>query len=788
MIQSSEYQYPDPLIDPKKKDKAFILQYGKAMYYSYRRSGFNLFYNARVEYKNLMRYAQGNQSINQYKKRLGTIDNQDQSWLNLDWQVLNLCTKYVNIVQDKLHKQAFDIEIEPIDALAEDQKRDFRAKSKAFSQLQKWLADAQVSISKDFGQQEQLPPFDLDTDEFEVYMQMSVKHRWAMQMEILLAQVLNDNDYEQLKKDLAWDLTVIGVGALKITERDNEIPKVEKVNPENLVVSNVKNEKFDDVVHVGEVIMMPANQFFKRAEESGCPLTEEEKQDILDNWARLLPYNDVDDGLVYQANNNFYNSTPMLEVMDFVFESINCIKYEKKKDKYGNERLDRKAPDYPSYGQAEYEKKFNGERKIVSANPATLYKGLWLVKSNYLIDYGTVKNINRDGQSYEPYFPYILMAPNMRQGQVQSLVKQMIPILNDIQLNWMKYQDAVAKSIPKGHAFDLDAMENINLGKGGRNFTKKEIIDMFYQRGSFVFRRKDMSNQGTSGLPIQELENGMSADVPAFFNNILAGINLLREIIGMNDLTDGSTPDPKMLKSVAEAAMAGSNSALGYLYFGNKAIFENLCRQLINSIPQGIKRGAIKPLDTALGVPTVTFFGENSEITAHRYGFKVSAQPTRDEWNDFYQQVNLALQEGKIDLSDSVFLREVTNLKQARQYLIVREKKKQQQEEQAQQASIEATAKAQQESNRIAEEEKRKTMAMELEHIRAKEEEKRKTAIVVEEARRETILLQTGMANKGKVEVADIQAQSDQSQTDQKVQADIYKIEKQAEKPVSEKK
>lgn len=738
------FDFPSPLIDPKDKGEDFIMQYGKAMYHTFKRSGFKMFYNNRPGYREEILFAQGNQSVDQYKQRLDCWEDQDQSYLNLDWQILNLCSKFVNIVQGKLNKVDFNILITAIDALAIDQKKDYLAKVQAYKELQAWAQAKDIAISKDFVGVEQLP-IEMENDELEIFMNMSLKHRWAMSMEKAINAVLNSNDFSHTKKEVIWDLIVLGVGVIKVTEKKDGSLEIEKCNPENIIVSNASNEKFKNVQHVGEVKTMTPEEYFARC---GNIYTPEQKEDILKN--HLKKFSQTNTNEPYNGGSIANNQIGMLEVLDFVFFSEDQMVHEKKKDRRGNPKVYRKKYNYPSkMSMEEYEETYEGEREVIKTSYDNLYKGLWLIGSEYLCDYGPVSNINRKDNLVDCFFPYILIAPNMQHGVTTSMVRQMIPVLNFIQLNWLKYNDAIAKAKPKGAGIDLDALESIALGKGGKNFTPKQAIDLWEKKGIVVFRGKNIAKDGANRKPIEEIENGMAADAGRFFENIVGGINLLRDITGLNEVTDASSPDPKLLKSVAEAAMAGTNNAVDHLYHGINQIYQDLCRQLSVAIVNGIKNGSTE-LEDSIGGATTRFFGDNSEITAHKYGIKIENKPSQDEWNGFYGELQIALQNQTIDASDAAFCREIDNLKEARQYLIVRERKKADRMAQAEQAKIEQAAQANQQAAQATIEMQKQATQIEIDGKIRLEQEKRATALAVEEQKRITILLQTQMQLEGK--------------------------------------
>jgi hypothetical protein len=732
------HDFPDPLIDPREKGKDFILKYGKAMFYGFTRSGYKMFYNNRNEYRTNILYAMGDQSVDQYKKRLDCWEDQDKSLLNLDWSILNLCSKFVSVVQGRIRKQELNVIATAIDALAIDQRKEYRAKLDAYQELQAWMSALGVDASKKFGKD--IPDIPMDAEEKDMFINMNTKHYWAMKMEIAVKAILKERDFDTIREEMIWDLIVLGVAVAKVTEKKAGPPDVEKVDPENFICSNAKDSRFRNMKHAGEVKLMTTNEFFKRA---GSDFSDKEKEDILKKYTKrnLQSYSSQTDDAPID----------MFEVLDFQFLSEDKIVYLKKKDKYGNGRLERQPHNFPREGKEKYEAKYAGERKVYSPTYDCKYKGLWIVGSDYICDFGKCES-TRDHNMTDCKLDFIAVAPNMKKGKVASMVKQMTPVLNSAQLNWLKYNDAVAKAKPKGAYIDLDALENVALGKGGANLNPQQVLDIWEKKGYLVGRSRDTANKGANGIPIQELENGMAHDVERFLSNIVASMNILRDITGINEVTDASTPDPKLLKSVAEAAMQGTSNALDYLYSGDEAMFSNLCSNLSTAVIGSVRTGNTEWMVDSIGDEAIKFFGQNSEMDAHKYAFMIEPKPTKDDWNGLYAKAEQALANQQIDLSDLMFLYEIDNLKEGRQYLIVAEKRKAEDVQQKQLEMQDGAAQSNQKAAQQTIEMQKQLSDLEIQGKIALEQEKRTTALMIEAERRKTILLQTQMQVNAKVE------------------------------------
>ena len=91
------------------------------------------------------------------------------------------------------------------------------------------------------------------------------------------------NKYELIKKQFYYDLTVLGIGAVKTSFNTSEGVTIDYVDPANLVYSYTDSPYFDDIYYVGEVKSIPVNELAKQFPH----LTESDLEDIMKN----KPYN-----------------------------------------------------------------------------------------------------------------------------------------------------------------------------------------------------------------------------------------------------------------------------------------------------------------------------------------------------------------------------------------------------------------------------------------------------------------------------------------------------------------
>jgi hypothetical protein len=105
-------------------------------------------------------------------------------------------------------------------------------------------------------------------------------------------------------------------------------------------------------------------------------------------------------------------------------------------------------------------------------------------------------------------------------------------------------------------------LEDIPLGSGGTKLTPLKVLDLYNKTGTLVYRKLDPQGRASNVKPIEELENGLGRDAMNYWQMIQNHIQMIRDITGMNEMTDGSTPDPRTLTTVAKLAAEGTNNSL----------------------------------------------------------------------------------------------------------------------------------------------------------------------------------------------------------------------------------
>ena len=262
-INITSAAFPSQFVsDRVKATKEFGLQIGQAIQYEWFRKDGNQcrFYSQWRDFNRLKLYARGEQSIAKYKNELA-IDG-DLSYLNLDWTPVPIIPKFVDIVVNGMSDRLFKVQAYAQDAMSAEKRNQYQ------DMVEGDMVAAPIlqQISEDFG----VNPFNTDpaelptTDqELALYMQLNYKPAIEIAEEEAINTLLADNHYEDTRKRVDYDLTVIGIGVTKHMFLPGDGVRVEYVDPANIVYSYTEDPNFKDCFYWGEIKTVPITELFK---------------------------------------------------------------------------------------------------------------------------------------------------------------------------------------------------------------------------------------------------------------------------------------------------------------------------------------------------------------------------------------------------------------------------------------------------------------------------------------------------------------------------------------------
>ena len=675
--------------DAEKMSEEYGLKVGKAIQDEWFNldSSANRFKSNQHTFHNLRLYSRGEQPIQKYKDELSI--NGDLSYLNLDWKPVPIIPKFVDIVVNGISERTFDI-----NAYSQDP----YGVSKRTAYMESVLRDMYTKelnqfVEKEFGVNmfENSPDTLPDTkEELEVHMQMGYKQAVEMANEQAINTLLNGNNYELTKKRFYYDLTTIGIGAVKNRFTLSEGVKVEYVDPANLVYSYTESPYFDDIYYVGEVKDVTINELKKEFPN----LTDEQLKKVSNTSYQSSSFYDR------PLNNSATPDVNTVQVLYFNFKTYMNEVYKVKETATGASRIVLRDDQFDPPVEM-LEEQFGK----LSRSLEVLYEGVLILGTNYLLRWEMAKNMMRPKSDYSKVkMNYSIVAPRMYKGKIESLVSRITGFADMIQLTHLKLQQVLSRMVPDGVYLDADGLAEIDLGNG-TNYNPQEALNMFFQTGSVIGRSMTQEGGMNPGkVPIQEITSGAGGNkMQALIQTYNYYLQMIRDTTGLNEARDGSAPDARALVGIQKIAAANSNTATRHILNAGLYLTAELAECLSLRISDILEYSPTREaFIQKIGGHNVATLEEMGDLHLYDFGIFIELMPDEEEKQMLENNIQTALSAGLIDLSDAIDLREIRNLKLANQVLKIRRKQKAEKDQLIQQQNIEAQAQANAQAQQVA--------------------------------------------------------------------------------------
>ena len=624
-------------------------------------------------------YARGEQSVEKYKNELSI--NGDLSYLNLDWKPVPIVSKFVDIVVNGMSQRSYEI-----NAFSQD----YASVVKRTEYMESMLRDIRAKEYNDIVQagfgmdiyendRETLPD---NEEELALHMQLNYKQAIELAEEQALNVLLEESDYDLIRRRTLYDLVTIGIGATKTNFNYSEGVKVEYVDPANLVYSYTNSPYFDDIYYVGEVKQIPINELVKEFPS----LTEQEIKEIVEGPRDATR----------RRYNRDYNK---VEVLYFNYKTHTNNVYKLKSTSTGADEVIQKDDTFNP--PADMQGDFSRLDRVIE----TIYEGVLILGTDKLLKWGMQSNMMRSKSDFgKVKMNYNIVAPRMYDGRIQSLVSRITGFADMIQLTHLKLQQVMNRMVPDGVYLDADGLAEIDLGNG-TNYNPQEALNMFFQTGSVIGRSFTSEGDMNPGkVPIQQIQNGSGGgklqSLIATYNYYL---QMIRDVTGLNEARDASTPDKNALVGIQKLAAANSNTAtrhiLQSMMFLTAEAAECLSLRISDILEYSPTREAFI---RSIGAHNVATLDELKELHLYDFGVFIELMPDEEEKQMLENNIQVALAQQLIDLDDAIDLRNVRNVKLANQLLKVKKKKKQQRDQLIQQQNIQAQSQANAQSQQAA--------------------------------------------------------------------------------------
>ena len=671
-IDITSSAFPSQLAtDKEKASEQFGLQVGQAIQYEwFRKDGNNCrYYGQWKEFHRLRLYARGEQGVGKYKNELA-IDG-DLSYLNLDWTPVPIIPKFVDIVVNGMSDRLFKVKVYAQDAMSQAKRSKYQDMIEGQMIAKPVLNQIKESTGFDAFTMdpEKLPETD---EELSLFMQLHYKPAIEIAEEEAINTIFDENHYDDIRKRLDYDATVLGVSIAKHEFLQGTGVKISYVDPANVVYSYTEDPYFRDCFYWGEIKTLPISELMKIDQK----LTKEDLQEITQYSQGWYDYFNV---AQFYENSVFSRDTCTL--MYFNYKTTKKIVFKKKILDNGGSRIIAKDDTFNPPQDMMEEGNFEKIEKTIDV----WYEGIMVMGTNILLQWKLSENMVRPKSASQHALPnYIASAPRMYKGAIESLVRRMIPFADLIQITHLKLQQVINRVVPDGVFIDADGLNEVDLGNGAA-YNPEDALRLYFQTGSVVGRSftgdGDFNN---AKIPITQLSsNAGTGKTQMLITNYNHYMDMIRTVTGLNEARDGSTPDPNSLVGLQKLAALNSNTATRHILDGGLFIYRSMAEALTYRIGDILEYSDFKDeFINQIGRYNVSILGDIADLYIYDFGIFIEVAPDEEQKAQLEANINMALSKGDINLEDAIDIRELKNLKLANQLLKMKRIKKQEREEQ----------------------------------------------------------------------------------------------------------
>ena len=669
--------------DSEKATEEFGLQIGQAIQYEWfkKDSGSCRFYNQSADFHRLRLYARGEQSVGKYKNELA-VDG-DLSYLNLDWTPVPVLPKFVDIVVNGMQGREFVPKAFAQDAMSQSKRSKYQQMVEGQMVAKPLLEVIQekTGVNPFTVTPEDLPNTD---EELKLYMQLNYKPAIEIAEEEAISTLFEANKYDDIRKRLDYDMTVLGIAMAKHEFLMGDGVKINYVDPANVVYSYTEDPNFKDCFYWGEIKTVPLTELLKIDQS----LTTEDLEEISQSAQSWYDYYNT---AQMQQNDIFYRDTATL--MYFNYKTTKKVVYKRKTQDNGNVKMVEKDDSFNPPAEMQEEGNFEKVEKTIDV----WYEGIMVMGTNIMLQWKMMENMVRPQSASQYAIPnYVAAAPRMYKGAIESLVRRMIPFADLIQITHLKLQQVIARVVPDGVFIDADGLNEVDLGTGNA-YNPEDALRMYFQTGSVIGRSYTQDGDyNQAKVPIKELQSSSGASkTQMLLTNYNHYLNQIRTVTGLNEARDASMPDANSLVGLQKMAALNSNVATRHILDSSLYIYRSLAEAITYRVADILQYSDFKEeFINQIGKYNVSILGDINELYIYDFGIFIELSPDEEQRAQLEQNIQMALSKGDINLEDAIDIRELKNIKLANQLLKMKRIGKQEREEkmamQQQQAQAEA--------------------------------------------------------------------------------------------------
>ena len=509
-------------------------------------------------------------------------------------------------------------------------------------------------------------------EELDMYNKMGkFKTRYERAMEESLSFTAELSEQPEIQKKVVTDILTANIGATEtVIDRYDGFVKYEYVDPRDLIIEYSSKDMFDKSTYYGYI------KNFRLADlrEKLPKLTEEELRALASNYTGQYgnPNEVVEAFDEITASFKYDNFT--IPVLKGAWITTDKHMHTTRTLKNGETITSRTEGD--DVGKPRIR---NGKgRKTYPLYIKTVYEGHLVLGTDYVFDYGRMTDIPFDFSKKTVRLPI-----NVYKIKGKSIIESMIPMLNQVQMTYLKLQNAIAKAPPPGLKIDIGKNKSITMG--GKDYGPLELITLRTHTGNMIYDSTMEDGQiapgfGASdpGKAIEELSGGLGTAINEAILSWEMAFNAISDLTGIDRASSVTSQPARTSASETRIAAAGTSDTLNPILDAWKHIvkrgsenaalrIQSRCSVKNSPYVAIIGRAGVQAIAAAAGKPPI------------KWGIIIRAQATDEEKADALAGAIEAMKGGILSYSQYLFVKDTLDsgggLNQVQQYIAYQEAK-----------------------------------------------------------------------------------------------------------------
>lgn len=688
---TGSYPFPKDEINPKEKTAEWGRKWLEAMYSRWKQGRAAIPFSDINEMQELRAIADGRQNVLQYQTIL--LEESEpgtdlKGFMNINWDIPAIMPKFLRVVEGMLEQTDHQVVATAVDPTSTDE----REAIKLDMMYRMKFREAVSYIEKGMGIDRSGEYIPETMEELNLYDGAGgFKLAKETEIEQGLDYTFYISQWKEIKKKLIRDLCVINCAGTKdFVDPYTQKVRTRYVDPLCFVGQYSKFWDHRNMEYGGEIIQVAISEIRKMKIPG---VTENELLELAKTYNGYSGNITIDNLSFDTATGSGNYDSFLVDVLDGEWMSVDSQYKTTRTNKYGNEIM---------YDE-EWGKVYDTEKKKTTKyDIKVVYKGKWIIGTEYVYDFGLQNDIPR------PEKKEVSLSFHLYKLPYRSLVSLSETYVHQMVLAFFKLQNAIAMASPPGIAIEFTSLQNMSLEKN--KMEPLELLKIRRQTGDLIYRattHKGVPNTPGGWKPIQELQGGIGNQLNEFITLFEANTNAIREVTGINQIADASSPDPNMPVGGSEMAMAATNNALRPIYSAYINLKERSAKNISMRLQLLIKNNneAYKGYMPILGKIGVQVISVGADTVDADYYIKYEARPTDKRKAVILQAATSAMSPDRdgvigIELPDFLLIERLLeggNLKYAEAYLNYKSKKNKERQLQLQRENMQIDSERSQE-------------------------------------------------------------------------------------------